>query len=217
MLSCSGMPRLLTRKPWSTQKIWGMGDYFFLPLAFLGVLFEVLLVYYFPLQASSSDCQRKNVTYSARLGKHQGMIIYTVCFKATLKELVVDWLGTDRYVFERWVWAIFSHLGCAWCFFWWSIACGRIFLKSNTGPGYYKTLAFFIMAPMGKLPLPPPKKKNGSSLNRLLMPIVSYSEHVCYKPQLDKSRLEVSRWVLFHSWSMFIYLFFLRSRSKKHS
>lgn len=48
------------------------------------------------LQTSSSGRQRQNVTYSARLGKHRGMIAHTICFKSTLKVLVVNWLGSDR-------------------------------------------------------------------------------------------------------------------------
>lgn len=70
--------------------------FFFLQLAFMDVLLKLQLIYFLLLQTSSSGRQRQNVTYSARLGKHRGMIAHTVCFKATLKVFVVNWLGSDR-------------------------------------------------------------------------------------------------------------------------
>lgn len=62
-----------------------------------GCTLQVIFVYHFLFQTSSTDCQRKNVTYSARLGKHQGIIMQSVCFKATLKSLAVNKLGPDFY------------------------------------------------------------------------------------------------------------------------
>ena len=95
----------------------------------MDILLKLQLIYFSLLQTSSSGRQRQNVTYSARLGKHRGMIAHTVCFKATLKVLVFNWLGSDRYFFSWGRLAIFlgtecfCHLQVVRDIFWWALHC----------------------------------------------------------------------------------------------
>ena len=194
------------------------GRLFFSAIGLSGCTFRSITCLLFPFAGQFFRLPKKKCHLLCQAGKTSRYDNIHSLFQSNLKRACC-WLVRDGPLCF-WEVSLGNFLTFRLCMMFFLVinSLWKNFFKVKHRTWILQNTCFFYHGSHGEIaPPPPPQKKNGSSLNRLLMPIVSYSEHVCYKPQLDKSRLEVSRWVLFHSWSMFIYLFFLRSRSKKHS